>query len=501
MARFLSDKNMRKFSSQIISRGRGYFDDDCVTIDDHDEKDGKLYVYATVYGSFDYGIEMIFDKKTMDILDMYCDCPYGLPCKHEVAVLLQVDKEFGPKMIMDAEPTNYEEKKKAFGEYLTDLNDHHFYKSLNNYDKDKISNFFYGSKEVSKALSYVIDKPSLNPPLKRGIYKIFLGLVYANDIKEVIARLFDYSLGYPDSERGFFFTQALKRNTILIDVFEKIYPSNKEGIDKYIKSQSGVSIVKSDEYINDGYAQKLLKVFEINPTFLDNSTIQMMLLSFMEKNDKKSVLSVLATLPNSKSFFAFSISGGKCLKALSKLLTKEEFESYPLLINGALNQLVSAASLSDYLYWRAFINEEQFEQDKKHILDSYSSYSTLSHAIRFCEGEEKQIPSILSDLPLSDLLSLSKKLKDSQKSFLSELILDSVSKIGNIRTKEPDVIAASFAFLSDYPTKETIEKLVNDTYNDSTKPYEKVREPYLRFLFKLNQLEQVGMHLYKKEAF
>ena len=84
----LTEDEVSKFSGgTIFSRGYSYYQDDHVHELDYDETADRIV--AGVYGNYgDYEVEITAEAGE---INADCDCPYdGCPCKHVVAVLLQL---------------------------------------------------------------------------------------------------------------------------------------------------------------------------------------------------------------------------------------------------------------------------------------------------------------------------------------------------------------------------------------------------------------------------
>lgn len=80
----LNDLTGMNVSSAIVERGRGYYSEDRVRYLCLDDTHG----YAIVEGTETYTVE--FEYHDGLISELVCDCFCSCPCKHEVAVLLQL---------------------------------------------------------------------------------------------------------------------------------------------------------------------------------------------------------------------------------------------------------------------------------------------------------------------------------------------------------------------------------------------------------------------------
>jgi len=84
----------KHIESKILSRGREYYNGNCITSLEYDEDDNEWT--AEVAGSDDYTV-MVKLNNDGHILKSSCDCPYdfGIYCKHQAAVFYAIRKSWG----------------------------------------------------------------------------------------------------------------------------------------------------------------------------------------------------------------------------------------------------------------------------------------------------------------------------------------------------------------------------------------------------------------------
>lgn len=84
MKELLTEKFKDEFETQIIYRGKDYYRNEkvkkCI-------KTAEGYI-AKVEGNENYNVKIKIDG---DDVEMFCDCPYYLNCKHEYATLMAID--------------------------------------------------------------------------------------------------------------------------------------------------------------------------------------------------------------------------------------------------------------------------------------------------------------------------------------------------------------------------------------------------------------------------
>lgn len=77
------------FNSVIFARGREYYYKNKVK---NFHTDGKGEFFAIVKGSKEYGVMVKIDMKTGNVKSYICSCPCDYPCKHLVALLMEVSE-------------------------------------------------------------------------------------------------------------------------------------------------------------------------------------------------------------------------------------------------------------------------------------------------------------------------------------------------------------------------------------------------------------------------
>ncbi|MDO5826511.1 MAG: SWIM zinc finger family protein, partial [Methanosphaera sp.] len=77
------------FDWQILERGYDYY---CM---DNIESIYRMEdtFYAVVSGTYDYNVEVTLDDED-NVINTYCDCPYGYNCKHAACVCYHLEDEY-----------------------------------------------------------------------------------------------------------------------------------------------------------------------------------------------------------------------------------------------------------------------------------------------------------------------------------------------------------------------------------------------------------------------
>lgn len=491
---------MSSFSPSIISRGEVYYHKDAVSIDSLKNENGEIDVEATVDGTFQYNVKMSFSPKDLSIIDMSCSCPYGFPCKHEVAVLLTLENRKDKLPINDNNNkfSKYEDKQNKLVECLLAIQKR-FSSSLSIRDKDLLDYFFMSQEEYDKAFHFLLGFSGIQKGLKNAVLKYYFPHISQEATTKCLKEVFDYSQGYTDNERDLLFSFALRRDYKSETALEEIYKTQKDDVDKYIKSKTAVPLLKGlTSYNTEDYSDNLFKIVKINPRFFDNSTLMTMLYEYADKEEKEKLISLLRLIPESKVFFSYANFGSVSLKEICDFLSPNEVKEFPLLTYACFNQLYGAKDIKDYLFWRSFVSTEEFEKNREYILDSYKGSSHgLYEGILLCEGDESITSDEISTLSLEDLLAIASRIKDKLKKVLIRPILSKMTEIEALNSLIDSTICKALEFLSDFPTAEVISAIANDHFENLSKDSINIRIAYLKFLIKTKSLGKMGLYLYK----